>query len=220
MAKRRSKGEGTIFQRKDGLWRAAIVLPDGQRRVKTSKSQKVVRDWLQAQRQSVHDQVWTSNDRLTVGEFLAHYLTDIAAATVRPRTLEGYAWLIKKHIEPVLGDIRLTGLTPQRVQAFYTDRLQKGLSPNTVLHIHNILHRTLEQAVRWSLVPRNVTDLVDAPKPRQFERTTWSAEEARRYLEVARTHRLYALYVLALYTGMRQGELLGLQYEDIDWGTK
>ncbi len=219
MAKRRSKGEGTIFQRKDGLWRAAIVLPDGQRRVKTSKSQQVVREWLHAQRQSVQDQVWTSNDKLTINEFLDRYLTDIAAPTTRPRTLENYSWLIHKHIQPALGGLRLANLTPQRVQGFYSERLASGLSAATVLHIHNLLHKTLEQAVRWGLAARNVTDLVDAPSPRRRPPTVWSVEQVRQFLEVASQHRLYALYALAIYTGMRQGELLGLQCDDIDWGT-
>jgi integrase len=219
MPKRRSQGEGTLFQRKDGLWRAAIVLPDGQRRFKTSKSQKVVRDWLQAQRQSVRDQLWVADDKLTLGEFLTRYLADIAASTVRPRTLESYTWLVHNHIQPALGDVRLTNLMAQRVQGFYSERLQAGLSATTVLHIHNFLHKALEQAVRWGLVPRNVTDLVDPPRSKRRQPTVWSAEQARRFLEKAKSHRLYALYVLALFTGMRQGELLGLQFDDIDWET-
>jgi|SRR5579859_607974 len=219
MSKRRSRGEGTIYQRKDGLWLGQITFPDGKRKSKYAKTQKEARDWLHEQRQSVRTQSWTSDETLTVTEFLERYLTDVAAPTVRPRTLESYTWLVKNHIEPPLGSVRLTRLTPQRVQAFYAEKLKAGLSPTTVNHIHNVLHRCLEQAVRWGLVPRNVTDLVDAPQFKRKAPTVWTVEQARVFLEAARSHRLYALYVLAIYTGMRQGELLGLQLDDVDWAT-
>jgi hypothetical protein len=91
----------------------------------------------------------------------------VAAPTVRPRTLEAYTWLVRKHIGPTIGSVRLARLTPQRVQGFYAERLKSGLSPTTVNHIHSVLHRGLEQAVIWGLVPRNVTDLTGAP---QFKR--------------------------------------------------
>src|SRR5690242_15224709 len=98
MPKRRSRGEGTIYQRPDGLWCAQIVLPDGRRKAKSSKSQKVARDWLQGQRQAIRDQVWTSNDSLTVEEFLGRYIKDVATPSVRARTLETYSWFTRIHI--------------------------------------------------------------------------------------------------------------------------
>jgi integrase len=154
---------------------------------------------------------------VTVGQFLERFLVDVSEPSVRPRTLEGYTWLVRSHIAPELGSIRLTALTPQRVQAFYAERQKQGLSPTTVNHIHNLLHRALEQGVRWGMVPRNVTDLVDPPAPGRHTLVVWTAEQARVFLATARPHRLYALFALALYTGMRQGELLGLQVDDIDW---
>jgi integrase len=193
------------------------VLPDGRRKAKSNKSQKVVRDWLQTQRQSIRDQLWTSDDSVTVGEFLGRYLKDVATPSVRARTLQTYRWFIRTHLEPALGTARLSHLTPQQIQSFYSGRLEHGLSPTTVLHIHNFLHKALEQAVRWGLVARNVTDLVDPPSSSPKKPIVWSADQARLFLEKARGHRLYALYVLAIFTGMRQGELLGLQLEDIDW---
>jgi integrase len=219
MAKYRAHGEGTLYQRADGRWAAQITLPDGQRKTKYGKGQKEVRDWLTAERQAIRTQAWTSDERLTVADFLTRYLSDVAAPTVRPRTLEGYTWLIHNHIKPALGDVRLVRLSPQRVQSFYADRLKAGLSSTTVNHIHNVLHKALEQAVRWGMVPRNVTDLVDAPQTKRRTATVWTAEQARAFIEASRSHRLHALYVLAIYTGMRQGELLGLQMDDIDWAS-
>jgi integrase len=215
--KRRAGGEGTIYQRPNGQWCAQVRLPDGTRKSRYNKSQAVVRRWLQEQRQAVQTQSWVSDDTLLLGDFLERYLVDVAGPSVRPRTLESYSWLIHTHLKAVLGDIRLSRLTPARVQAFYAERQAAGLSPTTVLHIHNLLHKVLEQAVRWGLVPRNVTDLVDAPRGQRVMPTVWSADQAKSFMKEAAAHRLYALYALALYTGMRQGELLGLQYEDIDW---
>jgi integrase len=102
------------------------------------------------------------------------------------------------------------------VQGFYEDRLDAGLAPATVNKLHAILHKALDQAVKWNLVPRNVTNAVKAPRPRPKEMSTLSAEQTRRLLEAARGDKLEALYVLAVTTGMRQGELLALRWHDVD----
>jgi integrase len=102
------------------------------------------------------------------------------------------------------------------VQTLYRDRLDSGLSPATVNKIHTVLHKALSQAVRWSLIPHNVTDAAKAPTPTPEEMRPLSPEEARRLLAAARGDRLEALYVLAVTTGMRRGELLGLKWSDVD----
>ena len=94
--------------------------------------------------------------------------------------------------------------------------MDAGLSPRTVQYLHSVLHRALKQALRWGLVPRNVTEAVDPPRVRKEEMRPLSPAEARKLLEAARADRLEALYVLAVHCGLRQGELLGLRWKDID----
>jgi integrase len=116
----------------------------------------------------------------------------------------------------VIGRRKLSKLSALDVQTLYRDRLDSGLSPSTVNKIHTVLHKALAQAVRWSLIPRNPTDAVKAPRPTPEEMHPLSAAESRTLLDAAKGDRLEALYVLALTTGMRRGELLGLKWSDVD----
>ncbi len=150
-----------------------------------------------------------------LAQFLATWL-DSARPSLRPRTFTRYEQYVRLHIAPALGATPITQLTAQQLQQLYSARLEAGLSATTVHHVHAVLHRALHQAERWSLVPRNVADLVDPPRSCQPEITTLSREQAQALLSAARHDRLEALYVLALTTGMRQGELLALRWRDID----
>jgi len=94
--------------------------------------------------------------------------------------------------------------------------LESGFSKRTVEYLHTVLHAALKQAVRWELVPRNVTESVDPSRPEKRERPTLALQQARLFLEVARQDRFEALYVLVNQTGMRRGELLGLRWDDVD----
>jgi integrase len=135
---------------------------------------------------------------------------------VRESTFDRDSYLVRSHIKPIIGRRKLAKLTALDVQRLYRDRLDSGLSPSTVNKIHTVLHKALSQAVRWELIPRNPTDAVKAPRPVSEEMHPLSAEEARRLLEAAKDVELQALYVLAVHTGMRQGELLGLKWSDVD----
>jgi len=102
------------------------------------------------------------------------------------------------------------------VQVFYANRLRAGLSSSTVHHIHGMLHRALKDALQLGLVQRNVTEMVRVPRRQSLEMITLSESQAQALLEATREDRFAALYVLALTTGMRQGELLGLRWQDVD----
>lgn len=102
------------------------------------------------------------------------------------------------------------------VQSFYRDRLDAGLAPASVNKLHMVLHKALSQALRWQMIPRSATEAVKAPRPAPEEMRTFSAAETRKLLAAARGDRLEALYVLAVTTGMRQGELLALKWKDVD----
>jgi integrase len=123
---------------------------------------------------------------------------------------------VRVHLIPVLGAIGLSKLTAHQIQTLYAKKLEEALSTTTVHHLHQVLHRALDAALRLDLVARNVCELVDPPRMRHHEMTTLSEEQASALLTAAEGDRLEALFVLALATGMRQGELLALRWRDVD----
>ena len=138
---------------------------------------------------------------------------------MQPSTYDGYRGLVNNHIVPNVGRKRLGQVAPQHLTALYTKLLESGLAPRTVQYAHAVLHRALQDAVRWNLIPRNPAALVDAPKPRGDKMQVLDIEQVAALLNAARDTPLNALYVLAITTGMRQGELLGLRWSDIDVGS-
>jgi integrase len=155
-------------------------------------------------------------DNLKIGEYLTRWLEDSVKDTVSKRTYERYEQMVRVHLKPALGRIKLKALTPTHVRGLYREKLNSGLASRTVNYIHTTLHKALKQAVADGLIPRNVTEAVKAPKPTKKEVRPLSREEAKAFLRAARGDRLEALYVLAISTGMREGELLGLRWDDID----
>jgi len=217
MVKRKPRGEGTIYLRTDGSWSAQITLPNGKKKTRNSKSQKVVRDWLQQQRNTVHQGTWTDTPDVTLGGYLERYLSDVVAHTLRPTTQESYFILTRTHILPELGSVKLTALRPEQLQNFYATKLSKGYSKRTVQYLHSIIHKALEQALQWGLVPRNVADAVQAPRPSRKAPEMLSQEQLEKFIESTQDHPLYALWVTAITTGMRKAELLGLRWSDVDF---
>jgi integrase len=208
-----------IYKRKDGRYegRYTAQVPGGSKRRSVfgrtySEAQKKLAEAMgDAARGIVFD-----DENMTVGAFLDRWLRDAVRDTVRQSTFDRDGYLVRVHIKPVIGRLKLSKLSALDVQTLYRDRLDSGLSPSTVNKIHTVLHKALGQAVRWSLIPRNPTEAVKAPRPAPQEMRPLSTEETRRLLDVARGDKLEALYVLAVTTGMRRGELLGLKWSDVD----
>jgi integrase len=119
-------------------------------------------------------------------------------------------------VVPSLGKVSVARLTAQQVQHLYSAKISDGLSTTTVHHLAMVLHKALGHAERLGLVARNVTELVDTPRMAHHELQVLDRDQVRRLLEAAREDRLGALYILAVSTGMRQGELLGLRWSDVD----
>jgi integrase len=218
MARRRAAGEGTIFQDNRGYWVAEVTLPDGKRKRKYSKVQKTVKEWLLRQRKALQDGIWVEDDKITVAAFLERFLNDTLKNKLKPKTIESYSYLITNHINPTLGEIRLTDLKPQHLQAMYAQKIESGLSARTVQYTHAVLHRSLDQAAKWGLVVRNVADLVEAPRPVRKPIQTFTAEQCQKLLAVLEGDRLYPFYALSL-VGLRLGELLGVHWEDVNFTT-
>jgi integrase len=155
---------------------------------------------------------------VTLGEHLDRWLADSVKSTVRTSTYERHEEIVRLHIKPGLGRVGLKKLTPAHVRGLYTEKLGSGLlAPATVRKIHSPLHKALSQAVSDRIVPRNAAD-VKAPRPTPEEMRLLSEDGARAFLEAARRSgkRFEALYVLAISTGLRRGELLGSHWDDVN----
>jgi integrase len=219
MARRRGNGEGSITRRKDGRWEARYYVPTlngTNRKTLYGKTQAEVRDKLTKALSDRIDGIVYDDENMTVGEYLDVWLKGSVYGSVRQSTYDRDTNLVNNHIKPILGGLKLRKLNSAHVQSFYRDRLDKGLSASTVHKMHDILRRGLAQATKWHLVQRNVADTVKPPRPTPKEIRARSAAETRRLLEAAGVDRLEALYVLAVHTGMRQGELLALRWQDVD----
>jgi integrase len=157
---------------------------------------------------------------LKLGEYLDRWLSDSVKDTVRQRTWERYEQIVRVHIKPSLGRVKLKALTPNHVRALYREKLDAGSSPRTVNYVHVTLHMALKDALSDGLIPRNPAASVKSPRPEKKEITPLSQEQARKLLDTARAsgNRLHALYVLALHCGLREGEMLGLKWDDVDFG--
>jgi integrase len=216
---RRGNGEGSITRRKDGLYMARywVETPKGpKRRTLYGKTREGARDKMARALADRVDGLVFDDENATVGEYLDSWLKGSVRGSVRQSTLDRYEIAVRVHIKPALGRLKLRKLTPAHLAGFYQDRLAAGFAPASVNKLHVTLHKALDQAVRWRMVPRNVAEAVNAPRPAPPEMRTLSGAETRGLLEAARGDRLEALYVLAVHTGMRQGELLALKWRDID----
>jgi integrase len=217
MAKRRANHEGTIFKRKNGSWRAQVSI-QGRRLSHTAKTQRECKEWLKETIQHL-DQGYTYRSAQTSLEgFLENWLVSIQCSRA-PGTLNLYRLTIRNEIIPALGHIKLKDLSPDKIQRLFDRKLAEGASPYAVKRIHKVLHVALGQGVKLGLLTRNQVSTTVSPRITSREMQYLTEREVQAFLELAKQVQaeLYALYFLAIHTEMRKSELLGLQWEDIDW---
>src|SRR5215469_200850 len=221
---RHPKGEGSVFKRSDGRWIAQITLENGRQKQYYAKSEKDANVRLRkALDELEHGSLTTEKDQ-TLKEYLEHWLENVKRPSLKIGSYLRYRDLLDQHILPALGHLPLRKLKLEHLEAFYA-RLQAegrtdgqgGLSAKTVRLVHGILYQSLEAAARRRRIAYNVCRDVTLPRVERPEMQTLTTEQAQRLLAVAKGHRLEALLTLALATGMRRGELLALQWKDLDW---
>lgn len=219
MPGRRGNNEGSIYLRKDGIWVGAVSMATGRRKTMYGRSRDEVRRKLATALHSRESGTLTDSRRQTVAQFLDFWLSDVAKPSVRTWTYRGYEVHVRLHLKPALGHLALERLEPAHVQALLNRKLKEGLSPKSVRYIRGTLRTALQQAVRWGYLSRNAASLVDGPRSERYEIKPLDGAEARKLLDALTDDRLRALYSVALTIGLRQGEALGLRWQDIDLAT-
>ncbi len=219
MAGRRGNGEGSIYKRKDGYWvgQYGVQTADGVKpRYIYGKTRAAVSEKLTRALADRNGGLTFDAGKTTVGEYLDRWIEDSVRDTVRQRTYERYEQLVRVHLKPAFGRVRLGALSPAHVRALYREKLDAGLSPRTVRYVHVTLSKALKQAAADGLIPRNAAASVKAPKPAKKEITPLSREQVGAFFAAVSGERLEPLYVLAVTAGLREGEILGLKWEDVD----
>jgi len=212
---------GSIRSRGNHSWQIQIYTgtgPDGKprRHLETVRGRK-----SDAQRRltellsSLDKGVYTPPGRLTVAEHLKNWLDGYVKTNCSQRTLDGYQSIIERHLIPTLGHIQLKHLTPQAIQSYYGQACEK-LSARTVHHQHRVLSQSLKYAVRQGYLGRNPCESVDPPSPRKRVMRTLTPSEVGILLKAVADNKYYPVIYTALSTGLRQAELLGLRWRDID----
>ena len=180
--KRRGHGEGSIFERKDGLWVARLTLDGGKRKDFYAKTRREAAAKLKEAQKAVDDGLSLDTDRQTVAQFLDKWLSASVKPSTRHKTFTTYESLCRTSIVPRIGTKKLAKLTALDLQALYTELADSGLSPRTVHHVHRVLHRAFTQAVRWNLIARNPCDGAQGPRVARAEMKVWTPEEADTFL--------------------------------------
>jgi integrase len=217
---RRGNNEGTIVQRKDGRWegKCYVLLPNG-RRVRRSvygRTRAEVAAKLAVLQNDARQGIAAPKAGMTVAEYLATWLEDVAKRKLRPRTFENYEMVVRVHLVPGLGRKRLDRLNPTDVRRFLHGKADEGLAASTVKKLHVVLGSALQAAVRDGLVARNVARLVQVSVPDGLPHKPWDLAEGQRFLQAVKGERLEALWSVALALGLRRGEIAGLRWEDVD----
>ena len=216
MTAKRGHKEGTIYQRPNGKWRAQISL-NGGRLSFTGDTRIEAQEWLRSTRNQADNGLTLKGAKTTYGALLTEWL-----ATVKQRHAEStsysYNQLTRTYIQPALGRTKLRDLNPTTIQRFYNQKVTDGIGLRTVQKMHTVIHASLNAAMKLGLIGRNPDDATQPPKPVHKEMHFLSQEEVHKFLTTAKAtdDNNYALYFTAIVTGMRQGELLGLKWQEVD----
>ncbi len=213
---RRGHNEGSIYYAPDrDRWVVEVSVALGKRKKFYCKTkQEAVKKKNEVLRE-LEKGTLANGPQRKLKNYLEDWLENVHKDNIRISTYVKYKKLVK-YIVTDLGEVWLQKLTPEQVQRFYAKKRKDGLSSKTVHEIHGVLHLALKHAVRWNYVSRNVCDLLDSPRVVSREGTPLTLEQARKLLEGIRGHRLEAVLMMAIITGMRKGEIIALRWSDVD----
>ena len=234
MAKKRANGEGNIRKRADGRWEGRYTAgyhPEtGKRIIKNvlGKTQAECKAKLSAAMEATRGIDVSRADEYTVAIWLRSWYEIYAKPNIRISTANRYQLMVEQYTIPRIGSIKLTKLTSHDLQKLYKDLMENGridrksghgnpgLSSTTVRSLHLMLHNAFERAVKERLIPRNPTEDCIAPKIQKFEMQILQPEHIKEYLNAANARGLLPMFYLELVSGLRKGELVALQWSDLD----
>jgi integrase len=215
MAKIRGKNEGSIHKRENGTWRVQVSL-EGQRLSFTAKTRRECQEWLKKTVDQIDNGLTYDSTTVSLGEYLSSWLISVKASR-RHSTWIHYDHLVRAYIIPRFGTVKLKDLRTEQIQNLYNQMLADNIGAYTIIKLHTMLHSALEQAVKSGLAHRNVTDPAIPPKEPNKEMKILDESQVSQLLVTAHGTRYEALLHLAVATGMRQMEILGLKWSDLDW---
>ena len=235
LSKRRDQGSGTLRERSNGSWegRYGYIDPDTGIRVRKSvyaetkpEARRKLKTLINKVENGIENDDFESinikPEKIILGEWLDTWMHDYKKNSIRTSTYAAYTYCIDLHILPALGNMELHKIQSEHIQKLLNDLGKKEkngklLTSATILKTKNILSSAFEQAVRNKIIPYNPVRATVSPKKEQNEIRILNKEEHKQFVEALKGHRLEALYLLALATGMRRGELLALTWDCIDW---
>jgi integrase len=215
MARIRGRNEGSIHQRANGTWRAQVSL-DGKRLGYTAKTRRECQNWIKKTIGEIDHGLTFTSTTVTLGEYMQSWL-DSTKVSKRQNTWKSYEQLARNYVIPKLGKIKLKDLRPDQIQEFYNHLLADNVGAYSIIKIHILLHSAIEHAIKLGLANHNAIDAAQPPKPPSKEMKVLEESQVSQMLVAARGTRLEALLHLTVATGMRQMELLGLKWTDLDW---
>lgn len=223
---RNANGEGSIIKDKRGFWRGAVSLPSNDGKYKKKyvygKTRKEVADKMNELINQLRTNTYIEPCKVTLYEWLCTWLDTYCKNEVRMTTYINYETYIHKHIKEGIGGYRLCDLNTILIQQYYNEKSKNGrldgkggLSPKTLKNIHDMLHRALEKAVHLEMIPKNPSSHITLPKRQKPNIRYYTAEEQKQLQEAIKGEKLEMAVLMLLYTGLRQGELLGLPWSNV-----
>lgn len=215
------------FRKRGDTWSYTVDVgrdSSGKRKQKTVSGFKTKREAEKACAELVTEyergNLSVSATKETITEFIKDFMVNTVQNQVGKSTYVNQLSYMNNHIIPKIGHIKLQKLTPMDVQKFYKKLLDEGVSPGTIHNIGNLLGKTMRIASEWGFVTKNVVSVVKKPTYKQTKMSVWTKDEVERFLEDTRGQRLHPLYLIALTTGMRIGEICALSWDDVDFKSK
>ncbi|MGN0576871.1 MAG: tyrosine recombinase XerC [Ruminococcus sp.] len=225
-AGRKGNHEGSIYKDKQGRWRGLVSMPSTNGKYKRKylygKTRREVSEKMNDLLNQLRTNTYIEPCKITLYDWLCTWLDTYCKNEVRMTTYINYETYVHKHIKNTIGGYRLCDLSTLLIQQFYNEKSKNGrldgkggLSPKTMKNIHDMLHRALDKAVQLEMMQKNYSDATVLPKRIKPEIRYYSTDEQKQLQEAIKGERLEMAVLLALYTGVRQGELLGLPWSNV-----